>query len=249
MTTELTQDQMAMIATAGCTASQMLDAGCTVSQMLDAGFTASHMLRAGCTASQMLDAGCTVSQMLDADCTASQMLRAGFTAIQMLDAGFTASQMLDADCTASQMLRAGFTAIQMLDAGFTASQMLDAGFTASQMLDGAPILQKPYTQLLADIEASKRKFDQSTFGPDNGVAEDHLCRTGMCTAGHLVQMAGEDGKRLKLKYGFPSAASLIHGATHPDYPCQNFGSIPDKYALAYIRKMAAVEAKYVKVLS
>jgi hypothetical protein len=117
------------------------------------------------------------------------------------------------------------------------------------MLEGAPILQKPYTQLLADIEASKRKFDQSTFGPDNGVAEDHLCGTGMCTAGHLIQMAGEDGKRLKLKYGFSGAASLIHGATHPDYPCQNFRSIPDKYALAYIRKMAAVEAEYVKVLS
>jgi hypothetical protein len=222
--TTLTKEQMAICATAGFTASQMLRAG----------FTASQMLRAGFTASQMLDAGFTASEMLDA----------GFTASEMLDAGFTASEMLDAGFTASQMLRAGFTASQMLRAGCTASQMLRAGFTASQMLDAeTPLLQKPYTALLAAINANERKFQQSTFGPDNSPSQDYICKTAMCTAGHLVSMAGAQGQALKDKLGFAQAAALIHAKAHPDYPCQNFGSIPDAWGLAYIEMMAGVEAK------
>ena len=169
---------------------------------------------------------------------------AGITASQILRAGYTASQMLRAGYTASQMLDAGFTASQLLDAGYTASQMLDAGFTASQMLDDeTPLLQKPYTALLAAINANERKFDQSNFGPDNSPSQEHICQTAMCTAGHLVSMAGAQGQALKDKLGFSEAAALIHAKAHPDYPCQNFGRIPDAWGLAYIEMMAAVEAK------
>jgi hypothetical protein len=151
-------------------------------------------------------------------------------------AGCTASEMLRAGCTVSQMLRAGFTASQMLDAGCTASQMREAGFTAD-----IPLLIKPYTSILADIDAGARLFRQDTFGPDGGVSKNHLCKTAMCTAGHLVHIAGLKGKKLKEKYGFAGAAALIHAKANPDYPCQNFGSIKDKFALAYIREMAEVE--------
>ena len=65
----------------------------------------------------------------------------------------------------------------------------------------------------------------------------------MCTAGHLVQLAGAEGLALQKKLGWPQAAALIHAAAHPDHPCQNFGSIPDAWALAYIEKMAAIEAE------
>ena len=116
-----------------------------------------------------------------------------------------------------------------------------AGFTASQMLEGVPLLEKPYTTILADIDAKRRKFNQARFGPDTGVSSDHLCKTAMCTAGHLVNMAGGEGVALLKKHGFAHAAALIHAKAHPDHPCQNFGVIKDEFALAYIRKMAAIE--------
>jgi hypothetical protein len=56
-------------------------------------------------------------------------------------------------------------------------------------------------------------------------------------------MAGEIGYALREKYGWSSAASLIHLKTHPDYPIQNFGEIPQEYALAYIEEMAEMEEK------
>jgi hypothetical protein len=65
----------------------------------------------------------------------------------------------------------------------------------------------------------------------------------MCTAGHLVNMGGGMGYALKDKYGFSVAAALIHEKAHPGWPCQNFGSIPQDWALAYIEEMAGHEKK------
>jgi hypothetical protein len=128
--------------------------------------------------------------------------------------------------------------------GVTASQLLDRGVTVSQLFDDeTPLLHKPYTTLLAAIHANERTFDQSRFGPKISPSAEHICGTAMCTAGHLVSMAGAQGQALKDKLGFPQAAALIHAKAHPDYPCQNFGKIPDKWALAYIEMMADVEAK------
>jgi hypothetical protein len=119
-----------------------------------------------------------------------------------------------------------------------------AGCTASQMLDAeTPLLQKPYTAFLAAINANERTFDQSSFGPKISPSAEHICGTAMCTAGHLVSMAGAQGQALKDKLGFGQAAALIHAKAHPDYPCQNFRNIPDAWGLAYIEMMAGVEAK------
>ena len=63
----------------------------------------------------------------------------------------------------------------------------------------------------------------------------------MCTAGHLVNMAGKIGWDLKAKYGFRGAATLIHLKTHPNFPIQNFGAIEDERAMAYIEAMAEWE--------
>ena len=72
--------------------------------------------------------------------------------------------------------------------------------------------------------------------------EENICKTPMCTAGHLVSMAGAAGWALKEKHGFAHAAALLHDAAHPGVPCQNFGNIPDAWALAYIEEMAEREA-------
>ncbi len=73
------------------------------------------------------------------------------------------------------------------------------------------------------------------------MVEDNICGTPMCTAGHLVNMAGEIGYKLKSKYGWANAAMLIHLKSNPDLPVQNFGSIPQEWALAYIEEMAERE--------
>lgn len=63
----------------------------------------------------------------------------------------------------------------------------------------------------------------------------------MCTAGHLVNMAGEAGYRLKDRLGWVDAARLIHLRSRPDAPPQNFVNIPQAWALAYIRERASEE--------
>ena len=67
----------------------------------------------------------------------------------------------------------------------------------------------------------------------------------MCTAGHLVNLAGEAGYKLKDKCGgFAEAARLIHIKSRPDAPPQNFGAIPQEFAMAYIEERAAEETKH-----
>jgi hypothetical protein len=104
-------------------------------------------------------------------------------------------------------------------------------------------LEKPYTNLLADIQTKKRIHRQSTFGPEECVPERNVCGTPMCTAGHLVQMAGERGYELKKQYGWAGAANLLHYKAHPESPAQNFGTIPQDWAMAYIETMAEKEVQ------
>ena len=88
----------------------------------------------------------------------------------------------------------------------------------------------------------KRIHNQADFGPDCD-PKKNLCKTPMCTAGHLVNMAGKIGYQLKEKYGWIIAATLIHKKSRPDVSPQNFGGIPQKFAMAYIEERAAEENK------
>jgi len=116
---------------------------------------------------------------------------------------------------------------------------------AEKEWDSIPLIPKMYTRLLEEIEKGLRKHDQSTFGPDYD-PETNLCKTRMCTAGHLVNMAGEVGYALKQKYDFPTAARMIHMKNRPDVLPQNFGSISQDLAMAYIRERATEETKETK---
>mgnify|MGYP001570889233 CR=1 FL=1 len=103
-----------------------------------------------------------------------------------------------------------------------------------------PKIKNIYTKLLSEIESKQRLHNQSMFGPACD-PKTNLCSTPMCTAGHLVNMCGEIGYKLKQKYSFPVAAKLIHIRNRPDVPPQNFGYIPQDFAMAYIRERAAEE--------
>ena len=115
---------------------------------------------------------------------------------------------------------------------------LDALTKAKESL---PVLEKPYTKIWQGIQEQKLKFDQSTWG-DVESFETNICGTPMCTAGHLVHLAGKAGYKVKEEFNYPLAARLIHEKAHPGKPCQNFGAIPDEWALAYIESMAEYES-------
>jgi hypothetical protein len=119
-----------------------------------------------------------------------------------------------------------------------------AGFDASGLLAlglDIPKLANPYTQILEDIHAGQREHDQTTFGPDADPGTN-LRDTPMCTAGHLINLAGDRGYSLARELGSAIAARLIHEETHPEWPCQSFENIPEDAAFAYIEEMAAREA-------
>jgi hypothetical protein len=168
----------------------------------------------------------------------------GFTPRQI--SGFTPRQI--SGFTPRQI--SGFTPRQI--SGFTPEQI--SGFTPEQISglsaeglaahknfwDAVPKIEAPYSTMLADIRAHRRIHNQSTFGPDADPKEN-LCGSPMCTAGHLVNMAGEAGYELKEKFGWADAARFIHLKSRPDVPPQNFGSIPQAWALAYIEERAEEE--------
>ena len=135
----------------------------------------------------------------------------------------------------------------LIAAGWTPSALRAAGWTPSDLAeadadwDSIPALPNLYTNLANAIESGDRKHDQQTWGPDADPGQN-LCGTAMCTAGHLVNMAGPAGYALRHKYGWAGAARMIHAKNRPDVPPQNFGSIPQKFAMAYIRQRAAEEA-------
>ena len=118
-----------------------------------------------------------------------------------------------------------------------ASRQFDALRAAGYSASDVPVLIKPYTQIWADLQSKKRVHDQGTFG-------SNVCGTLMCTAGHLVSVAGNAGAKLLKKFGnsYISAATALHYAAHPDMPVQNYGAISDDLALGYIEFMAQHEA-------
>ena len=122
--------------------------------------------------------------------------------------------------------------------GLTRDQL--RGLTGDQKI---PKVKSLYSAMLADIQKSARLLDQKTFGPDNGPAEDNVCKTPMCIAGHTVSLAGTAGYDLCKRLGFAGAATLIHRMSRPDAPLPRYDSYPNEWALAYIEARAAEESQ------
>ena len=122
--------------------------------------------------------------------------------------------------------------------GLTRDQL--RGLTRDQKI---PKVKSLYSAMLADIQKSARLLDQKTFGPDNGPAEDNVCKTPMCIAGHTVSLAGTAGYDLCKRLGFAGAATLIHRMSRPDAPLPRYDSYPNEWALAYIEARAAEESQ------
>jgi hypothetical protein len=108
--------------------------------------------------------------------------------------------------------------------------------------DALPVLDKPYTRLLNDINEKRRTFQQSTFGDICDFDPDrNICGSAMCTAGHWVNMMGKAGYDMYKEFGWEITAAAGHHKVHPDYPPQNFSAIPQEFALGYIEFMSDVE--------
>ena len=126
------------------------------------------------------------------------------------------------------------------------SDLRAAGYSLSDLreieriIKDIPKLEKPYSKLWKDIQTKNRIHKQSTWGPEK-CPKVNLCGTPMCTAGHLVNLCGDAGYKLKDATSWEIAAEIIHNKAHPDIPHQDFGNIPQDVALAYIEQMAAIE--------
>ena len=177
----------------------------------------------------------------------SDLRAAGWTPSDLRAAGWTPSDLRAAGWTPSALIAAGWTPSDLIAAGWTPSALIAAGWTpsdlraAEKLWESIPKIEKPYSRMLADIEEHKRIHDQSTFGPDDFDPKRNVCKTPMCTAGHLVNMGGEAGYNLRREFGWETAALMIHMKSRPDAPPQNYGGIPQEWALAYIRERAEEE--------
>ncbi|MFN0131261.1 MAG: hypothetical protein ACKVW3_01820 [Phycisphaerales bacterium] len=211
------------------------------SDLRDAGWDAGrHALAAGWTPSALRDAGWTPSDMRDAGWTPSDLRAAGWTPSDLRAAGWTPSDLRDAGWTPSDLRDAGWTPSDMRAAGWTPSDLRAADPDLARLADALPVLENPYSRLWEDIQAKRRAHDQLQFGPYSDPGEN-VCGTAMCTAGHLVHMAGEPGYAIVQQYGFMVAATLIAERAHPGWPQQNYGVIRQDLAIAFIEAMAARE--------
>jgi len=147
--------------------------------------------------------------------------------------------------TSTEELEDGYSISELRDAGYPDLAVRGAGYSASEgreienLINKIPKLKNPYSHLWKDIQDKKRLHNQSLWGPEKPC--DNLCGTPMCTAGHLVNMAGKAGYELRKITSWQFAAGIIHEKAHPDVPAQNFGNIHQEYALEYIKQMAVYE--------
>jgi hypothetical protein len=237
----LTTKQKAIMA---YSASDLISAGYSASDLISAGYSASDLISAGYSASDLKSAGYSASDLISAGYSASDLKSAGYSASSLKSLGYSASALKSAGYSASDLKSAGCRASDLISAGYSASDLKSAGYSASALKSlekSIPLVDKPYSKMWSNIKSNLIKHDQITFGPDCDPTTN-LCKTAMCTAGHLVNMGGAMGYALKEKYdSFAIAASLIHYKAHPYWPCQNFGVIPQENALAYIETMAIHE--------
>ena len=177
--------------------------------------------------------------------SASDLKSAGYSASALRSAWYSASDLRSAGYSASALISAGYSVSALIIAGYSVSDLKSVGYSASDLRSiealeaEIPKLEKPYSRLWKEIQMKKRIHKQSDWGPEK--PSDNICGTPMCTAGHLVNMAGEAGYKLKDATSWSIAASIIHYKAHPDIPPQNFNSIPQELALAYIEQMAKYE--------
>src|SRR6202000_3399952 len=98
----------------------------------------------------------------------SALRAAGWTPSDLRAAGWTPSALRAAGWTPSALRAAGWTPSDLIAAGWTPRDLRAAGWTPSALreFDDIPVLENVYSRLLSDIQSNKRKFSQSTFGPD-----------------------------------------------------------------------------------
>jgi hypothetical protein len=214
--------------------------------MADVALTKSHdevLALAATDRSALRAAGWTPGALRAAGWTPGDLIAAGWTPGDLRAAGWTPGDLIAAGWTPGALRAAGWTPGDLIAAGWTPGDLRAAGWTPGDLraFENVPAIENLYSRLLDDITAHRRVHKQSTWGPENPTPELNICKTPMCTAGHLVSMAGESGWNLKRQFGWEGAARLIHDRAHPGWPPQNYGAIPDEWALAWIRTMAAHE--------
>ena len=115
------------------------------------------------------------------------------------------------------------------------SKWTNSYIQAAHNNEEVPVLDKPYTKILAAITSQGCALKMSTW---------HSCKTTHCIGGWTVHLAGKDGYEAEKKYGgTPQAASLILLKSRPAAPLPNFYA-SDAAAMAFIEARAAEEADH-----
>ena len=228
---------------AGYSLSDAMAAGYSLSDAIAAGYSLSDARAAGYSLSAARAAGYSMSDARAAGYSLSDARAAGYSLSAAIAAGYSLSDAIAAGYSLSDAIAAGYSLSDARAAGYSLSAAIAAGYSENDIKEweSIPVLDKPYTHLFSDIKEKRRIHRQSTWGPDKPTDEKHICDTPMCTAGHLVNMAGKIGWDLKNKYGWRDAAALIHIKTHSNFPMQDFGGIGDDQAMAYIEAAAEFE--------
>jgi len=243
---------------------QLLSDGVSLRDLLAAGASWGDLRAAGARWRELLAAGASLHDLLAAEVSWGDLRAAGFSLRVLHAAGARWGDLLAAGASLHDLLADGASWGELHAAEVSWGDLRAAGASWDDLLaagarlrdlraagavplklggleSSVPIVENPYTRILADIQAGQRLHDQSTFGPECDPATN-LCGSAMCTGGHLVNLGGAAGYALKDKYGWATAAALIHEKAHPGWPCQDFGMIPQENALAYIEYMAACES-------
>ena len=235
---------------AGWTPSALRAAGWMPNDFIAAGWMPNDFVAAGWMpndfSSRRLDAERLRSRRLDAECP--QELPAGCRAApRAAPAGRRAALRAAGWMPNDFMSPAGRRCRSELGQP-TPSDLRAAGWTPSEIkkienFPPIPVLQKPYTVMLADIRKKTRLQPiNPILGSTDFDPKQNICETRI-VYGWASGEYGKAGYRLLHACGdlFVLAASLIHEASCPNVPAQNFGPISQELAMAYIEQRAAEE--------
>jgi ribosomal protein L13E len=233
-----------------------ISAGYSIADARRAGYSLADAISAGYSLADARRAGYSLADAISAGYSLADARRAGYSLADAISAGYSLADAISAGYSIADARRAGYSLADAISAGYSIADARRAGYSIADARragysnedikewESIPILEKPYTTLLTEINENKRNYKQSTFGDINTFEQaKNICNSPMCIAGHLVNMAGKVGYDLRKKYDWFNAATLIHFKAHPDQPVFNFNLTDNSIGMAYLEVMAERENK------
>src|SRR6185437_508506 len=133
------------------------------------GYTVARLISEGYTVADLISEGYTVADLISEGYTVARLISAGYTVARLISAGYTVARLISEGYTVADLVRAGYTVADLINAGYTVADLINAGVSEYDLEEwnSIPLLNKPYTSLLNDINNKSAFTNNQLLAPKN----------------------------------------------------------------------------------